>query len=325
VKRREFITLFGGAATAWSVAASAQQAKGPSIGYLGSSTPATQGQWVAAFVQGLREHGWIDGRSVAIEYRWAEGRRERAAEIAAEFARLKVDVILTSGAVNILAAKQAAPSTPIVFAVTADPVGTGLVASLARPGGNITGLSSQGTDYAGKQIELLRDLVPALRRVGVMANVASPGATAEMRAFEAAARQVGLDVPILEIRTAGDIAPAFAALSDQLDALNVVPDPLVTSNRVRIATLMLAARLPAIYGSREYPEVGGLMSFGPNLPDLYRRAAAFVDKILRGTKPADIPVEQPVKFDLVVNLTTAKALRLTVPDKLLALANEVIE
>jgi putative tryptophan/tyrosine transport system substrate-binding protein len=325
MRRREFITLLGGAAAAWPRAARAQQAKRPSIGYLGSSTPATQGQLVAAFVQGLREFGWIEGRSVAIEYRWAEGRRERAAEIAAEFARLKVDVILTSGAVNILAAKQAAPSTPIVFAVTADPVGTGLVASLARPGGTMTGLSSQGTDYAGKQIELLRDLVPSLRRVGVMANVASAGATAEMRAFEATARQLGLDVPILEIRTAEGIAPAFAAFKDQLDALNVVPDPLVISNRVRIATLMLAARLPAIYGSREYPEVGGLMSFGPNLPDLYRRAAAFVDKILRGTKPADIPVEQPVKFDLVVNLTTAKALRLTVPDKLLALANEVIE
>ena len=189
----------------------------------------------------------------------------------------------------------------------------------------MTGLSSQGTDYAGKQIDLLRELVPALRRVGVVANPSSPGPTAEMRAFEATARQLRIDVSIFEIRRAEDIASAIEAAKDRVDALDVVPDPVVLSNRVRIATLALAARLPAIYGSSEHPEVGGLISFGPNLPDLYRRAAAFVDKILRGTKPADIPVEQPTKFDIVINLTTAKALGLTVPDKLLGLADEVIE
>jgi putative ABC transport system substrate-binding protein len=324
--RREFIALLGGAGVAWPLAAHAQQAgKLPTIGFLGSSTPAAASHLVAAFVQRLREFGWIEGRTVAIEYRWAEGRGERSAEIAAEFARLKVDVVLTSGAVNILAAKQAAPSTPIVFAVTADPVAAGLVASLARPGGNITGLSSQGTDYAGKQIELLREVVPALRRLGVLVNAGSPGATAEMRAFEATARKLGFEVSIFEIRRGEDIAPAFEALKEQVDALDVVPDPLVVTNGIRIITLALAGRVPAIYGTREYPAVGGLMSFGPNLPDLYRRAAAFVDKILRGTKPADIPVEQPTKFDLVINLTTAKALGLTIPDKLLGLADEVVE
>ena len=282
-------------------------------------------QWTAAFVKRLRELGWIEGRTVAIEYRWAEGRSERASEIAAEFVRLKVDVIVTSGAVNILAAKRAAPATPIVFGVTADPVGTGVVASLARPGGTITGLSSQGTDYAGKQIELLREIVPDLRRLGVIVNAGSPGAMAEMRAFATTARTLGFELSTFEIRRAEDIAPAFDALKGRLDALDVVPDPLLSSNRIRLVTLALAARVPAIFGSRDYPEVGGLMSFGPNLPDLFRRAADFVDKILRGTKPADIPVEQPTKFDLIINLTTAKALGITVPPALLARADQVIE
>jgi putative tryptophan/tyrosine transport system substrate-binding protein len=325
MRRRQFISLLGGAAT-WPLTARAQHAsKLPTIGLLGSGTPSTQSQRVAVFVQRLRDLGWVEGRNVAIEYRWAEGRRERADEIAAEFARLKVDVIVTSGAVNIIAAKQAAPATPIVFAVTADPVAAGLVASLARPGGTITGLSSQGTDYAGKQIDLLRELAPALRRLGVIANTGSPGATAEMRAFEDTARKLNFEVSVSGIRKADDIAPAFEALRGQVDALDVVPDPLTLSNRLQLTSLAFAARLPTIYGGREYPEVGGLMSFGPSLEDLYRRAAAFVDKILRGTKPADIPVEQPTKFELIINLKTAKAIGLTVPPTLLARADEVIE
>jgi putative ABC transport system substrate-binding protein len=325
MRRRQFISLLGGAAT-WPLTARAQQAgKLPTIGLLGSGTPSTQSQRVAVFVQRLRDLGWVEGRNVAIEYRWAEGRRERADEIAAEFARLKVDVIVTSGAVNIIAAKQAAPATPIVFAVTADPVAAGLVASLARPGGTITGLSSQGTDYAGKQIDLLRELAPALRHLGVIANTGSPGATAEMRAFEDTARKLNFEVSVSEIRKADDIAPAFEALRGRVDALDVVPDPLTLSYRLQLTSLALAARLPTIYGRREYPEVGGLMSFGPSLEDLYRRAAAFVDKILRGTKPADIPVEQPTKFELIINLKTAKAIGLTVPPTLLARADEVIE
>jgi putative tryptophan/tyrosine transport system substrate-binding protein len=325
MRRRDFITLVGGSAAAGPLAARGQQPAMPIIGFLASSTPSAQEHLVAAFVQRLRELGWIEGRTVAIEYRWAEGRGDRAKEIAAEFARRKVDVIVTSGAVNIVAANRAAPAIPIVFAVTADPVATGIVASLARPGGNVTGLSSQGTDYAGKQIELLREIVPSLHRLGVIANADSLGAMAEMRGFETTAKTLGFELSTFEIRGPEDIASAFETLKGRVDALDVVPDPLTMSNRIRFVTLALAARVPAIYGTQEYTDVGGLMSFGPNLPDLYRRAADFVDKILRGTKPADIPVEQPTKFDLVVNLTTAKALGLTIPQSLLTIANQVIE
>jgi putative tryptophan/tyrosine transport system substrate-binding protein len=327
IRRREFITLLGGAAaSAWSLAAHAQQpAKLRTIGYLGSSSAQTQSQWVAAFVQQLRELGWIEGRTVVIEYRWAEGRNERSAEIAAEFVRLKVDVIVTSGAANVIAAKQATSTIPIVFGVTADPVGAGLVARLSRPGGNVTGLSAQSTDFAGKQLELLREILPGLRRLAIIANAGSPGAVLEMREVQAAARTLGLDAATFELQRADEIAPAFEALRGSAEALCIVPDPLVSANRIRIITLALAARVPAIYGSREYVDAGGLMSYGPNIPDLFRRAANFVDKILRGAKPADIPVEQPTKFDLVINLTTAKALGLTVPPTLLARADEVIE
>jgi putative ABC transport system substrate-binding protein len=326
ILRRDFITLLGGAAATWPVAARAQRpGKLPLVGVLGSASPSVQDRLVGGFRQRLRDLGWTEGRTVAIEVRWAEGRADRADEIAAEFARLKVDVIVTSSAVNILAAKRAAPNTPIVFAVATDPVGTGLVASLARPGGTITGSSSQGADYSGKQIELLREMIPALRRIGVIGNAGTPGAVEEMRAFESEVRMHGYEPATFEIRSAEDIGPAFDALKGKVDALDVVSDGLILASRIRIITLALAARVPAIYGNREFPEVGGLMSFGPSLPDLYRRAADFVDKILHGTKPADIPVEQPTKFDIVINLTTAKALGLTVPSTLLAIANEVIE
>ena len=326
MRRREFITLLGGAAAAWPLAARAQQpGKLPTIGFLGAATPAAWGQWVAAFVQRLRELGWIEGRTVAIEYRWAEGRSERYAEIAAEFVRLKVDVIVTQATAAVLAAKQATSVIPIVFAVAADPVGSGLVASLARPGGNVTGLSIQATDLAGKRLELLREVVPGLRRLAIMANVGDPGAVLEMGEVQAAARTLGLEVATFEIRRAEDIAPAFEALKGRAEALYVCADPLVITNRIRINTLALGARLPTMYGFREYVEAGGLMSYGPNFPDLFRRAADYVDKILRGAKPADLPVEQPTKFDLVINLTTAKALGLTVPPTLLARADEVIE
>ena len=326
MRRREFIRLLGGLTATWPVAARAQQAsKLRTIGFLGSATPSTMSQNTAAFVQRLGELGWVEKRTVAIEYRWAEGRPERADEIADEFARLKVDVIVTSGAVNIMAAKRAAPTTPIVFAVTADPVGTGLVASLAQPGGTITGLAAQSTDYAGKQIELLREVVPGLHRIAVIANGGSPGATAEMKAFMATANALGYELSAFDVRSPDDIARAFEAMRGHVDALDVVPDPLISTNRVQIITLALATRLPTIYGDRGYPEIGGLMSFGANLAELYRRAAEFVDKILRGAKPADIPVEQPTKFDITVNRTTAKALGIAIPDKLLAIANEVIE
>jgi ABC-type uncharacterized transport system substrate-binding protein len=326
MKRRAFIKLLGGAAAAWPLTARAQQAGPlPTIGFLVAGTPTSHGRWVAAFVQRLRELGWIEGRTITIEYRWAEGRSERFAEIAAELVRRKVDVIVTSATEAIVAAKQATSVTPIVFAAAGDPVGTGLVASLARPGGNVTGLSVQQTDVAGKRLELLREIVPGLRRLAILGNVSGPAVVLDMREAEAAARTLGLEVITSEIRQGEDIAPAFAALNGRAEALYLPIDPLVNSHRFRINTLALAARLPTIHVFREGVEVGGLMSYGPNVTDLFRRAADFVDKILRGAKPADIPVEQPRKFDLIINLTTAKALGLTIPDKLLALADEVIE
>ena len=327
MRRRQFITLLGGAAAAWPLAARAQQAtKLPTIGFLGQSTPAAESQRFAALVQRLRELGWIEGRTVAIEHRWAEGRPERAAEIAAEFVRLKVDVIVTVGTPQVAAAKQATLVIPIVFAAAGDPVGTGLVASLARPGGNVTGLSVLSTDLAGKRIELLRETVPGLRRLAIMGNASNPVIVQEMSEFHAAASTLGLGVAMLEIRRAEDIAPAFEALKGRAEALYVCQDLLTLTNRIRINTLALGVRLPAMHASREnVVDAGGLMSYGPNFLDLFRRSADYVDKILRGAKPADIPVEQPTKFDLVINLTTAKALGLDVPPMLLARADEVIE
>jgi ABC-type uncharacterized transport system substrate-binding protein len=325
VKRRTFISLLGGAIAAWPLAARAQQpAKLPTIGYLGTAAASAWAPWTAAFVQRLHELGWTDGRTIVIQYRWAEGRTERSAELAAELARLKVDVIVTGGNAA-LAAKQASSVVPIVFALVDDPVGMGLVASLARPGGNVTGLSTQGTEVAGKRLALLREVVPGLRRLAIMANVGYPSGVQEMGEVESAARMLGLDPVALEIRRAEDIAPAFESLKDRADALYVVGDALVITHRVRINTLTLIARLPTIYFVREYVESGGLMSYGPNVPDLFRRAANMVDKILRGAKPGELPVEQPTKFDLVINLTTAKALGLEVPPSLLARADEVIE
>jgi len=324
-RRREFITLLGGAA-AWPLAVRAQQpGKLKTIGFLGTITPAVQIRWTDAFVQRLRELGWIEGRTIAIEFRWAEGRSERAAEIVAEFVRQKVDVIVAGGTEYVLAAKQATSVIPIVFANVGDPVGSGLVAGLARPGGNATGLSIQGTDTVGKRVELLRDVIPGLRRLAIMANVDNSAVVLELRQVQAVARTLGLEVTTLEIRRAEDITPAVEALKSRADALYICPDPLTSTHRVRINTLALGTRLPTISGVREYVEAGGLMSYGPNFPDLFRRAADYVDKVLRGAKPADLPVEQPTKFDLVINLTTAKALGLEVPPTLIARADEVIE
>jgi putative tryptophan/tyrosine transport system substrate-binding protein len=326
MRRREFITLLGGAAATWPMAARAQQPSNlRTIGFLVSGTPSSHREWVAAFVQRLRELNWTEGRNVAIEIRWAEGRNERLAEITAEFVRRRVDVIVTSATPPTVAAKQATSVIPIVFAALGDPVGVGLVESLARPGGNATGLSLQQTDAASKRLELLRDVVPGLRRLAIMANSGNPSAALDMREAEATARALGLEAITSEILRAEDIAPAFDALKGRVEALYVCNDPLVNINRVRMNTLALAARLPAVYGFRELVEAGGLISYGPNYSDLFRRAADYVDKILRGAKAADIPIEQPTKFDLVINLTTAKALGLDVPATLLARADEVIE
>jgi putative ABC transport system substrate-binding protein len=324
MRRRAFITLLGGAA-AWPLAARAQQpAKLPTIGFLGASTPTAWSKMVASFVQRLRELGWVEGRTIAIEYRWAEGRTERYAEIATEFVRLKVDVIVTSG-VAAIAARKATSVIPIVFAVAAEPTGAGLVAALARPGGNVTGLSTQFSEAGSKKLELLREAVPGLRRLAVLGNAGYAASVIEASEVQAAAHKLGLEVTTMEIRRAEDISPAFAALKDRVDGLYVCEDALTGSNRNRIYTFALVARLPAISGNREQLDYGGLMSYGPNLPDLFRRAGDYVDKILRGTKPGDIPVEQPTKFDLVVNLITAKALGLEVPPTLLARADEISE
>jgi putative ABC transport system substrate-binding protein len=324
MKRREFITLLGGATVAWPLAARAQQAGLPTVGFLGTTSPSIMSQWTAAFVGRLRELGWIEGRTIKIEDRWAEGRGERYAEIAAEFVRLKVDVIVTTGPAAPQA-KKATSVIPIVLALSGDPVGAGLVASLARPGGNITGLSMQWPDAAGKRLELLREVVPSFPRLAIMVNVGFPDAVLEASEAKAVARSLGLEVATLEIRRAEDIVPAFESLGDRADALYVTADALLNANRIRINTLALGARLPTMHAFRESVEAGGLMSYGPNLASMFRRAAEYVDKILRGAKPGDLPVEQPTKFDLVINLTTAKALGLTVPPSLLARADEVIE
>jgi putative ABC transport system substrate-binding protein len=326
MKRRAFIAILGGV-TAWPLAARAQQppAKLPTIGFLGAATPAVANQWVAAFERRLRELGWIEGRTIAIEYRWAEGHGDRYSEIAAEFVKLKVDVIVTWAAAPTLAAKRATALIPIVFAGQTDPVGVGVVASLARPSGNVTGLSLQQTDTTDKRLEILREAVPHLRRLAIIANVGAPGALLEMRKIQTTARAVGLEVTTLEIRQVEDIAPAIEALKGRADALYVATDPLLFTNRLRFNTLALGARLPTIYGSREYVDAGGLVSYGPNWTDLFRRAADYVDKILRGTKPGDIPVEQPTKFYLIVNLKIAKALGIELSPSLLARADEVIE
>jgi len=324
MRRRDFIKVSAGSALAWPLAARAQQAvKLPTIGYLhrGARTPAVSGP---SLFQRLRELGWSEGRTIAIEHRWAEGRADRVAEIAAEFVRLKVDVIVTTGDA-VLEIKQVTTAIPIVFAIAVDPVAQGLVASLARPGSNVTGLSLRSTDLAGKRLEFLRQVLPDLRRLAIMVNVDYPAAVMEMGEAQTASRTLGLEAVNSEIRRADDIEPAFEAFKGRADALYVCSETLVNNNRSHIAALALAARLPTTAGFREYAMAGGLMSYGPDILDMYRRAAELVDKILRGAKPAEIPVEQPTTFDLAINLITANALGITVPRMLLARADKLVE
>jgi putative tryptophan/tyrosine transport system substrate-binding protein len=323
--RREFITLVGGAVTALPFAVRAQQPALPVIGLLGADTAAAQSRMTAAFVQRLRELGWTEGRNVIIEYRWGEGHTERFAEIAAEFVQRKVSIILTHNTPPILAAKHATSVIPIVFATAGDPVETGLVSSLARPGGNITGLSSQAAHVASKRLELLCQVVPGLRRLATLADIGNPWAALAVGNIKDAARSLGIEVASFEIGQAGEIDSVFDALKGRTDALYVLAVPLLFANRMRIGSLALGARLPTVCVVREYVEAGGLMSYGPNWPSMWRHAADLVDKILRGAKPADLPIEQSTEFDLVINLATAKALGLEVPLQLQQLANEVIE
>ena len=324
MRRREFLTLLSGAAVAFPLAARAQQAgKPPTIGVLGPDAPSWS-TWTAAFAERLSQLGWIEGRTIAIEYRWSEGRPERVAETAVEFVRQKVDVIVTyGGAVATL--KQATTSIPIVFAVAADPLGSGLVASLSRPGGNVTGLSLQEAEMAGKRLELLREVVPQLRRIAIVFDVGYRASVLENSEVQAASRAFGIEAVPYEIRRAEDIELVFDAFKGKVDALYLAENALMTANRTTIIALALDARLPMTVAGAEFPRAGALMSYGPSFPALFARAAEYVDKILRGTKPGELPVEQPTKFDLVINLKTAKALGLVIPDKLLALANDVVE
>jgi ABC-type uncharacterized transport system substrate-binding protein len=323
MRRREFIALISGAAAAWPAATQAQQAgKLPTIGYLGDDA-LSWSPWTARFVERLRELGWSDGQNISIEYRWSKGRPERIGEIAAEFAQQNVNVIVTYG--GAVTGLRQATAIPIVFAIAVDPVGSGIVASLSHPGGNVTGLSVEQSDIAGKRLELLREIVPGLRRLAIMFDGGYPAAMRENNETQAAARVFGLDVVPHAIRRAEDIEPAFEAIKSQADALYVAVDALVNANREQIARSALSARLPTTFNESGCVEVGGLMSYGPSFSDQFRRTAEIVDKILRGVKPGDIPVEQPTKFEMYINLKTAKALGLTVRQTLLATADKVIE
>jgi putative ABC transport system substrate-binding protein len=317
-------TIFALAALgAAPLAANSQQPKIPLIGFLGTSPQSTQGAYATAFAQRLRELGWIEGRTVAIEYRWGDGRNERLSEVIAEFVRLKVDVIVTGGNA-VLAAKQATSVIPIVFGLAVDPVGTGMVASLSRPGGNVTGMSLQSADLAGKRVEISREVLPRLRRMAILANAGYPAAMQETAHAEAAARMLGIKTVKLEVREAKDIAPAIAGFKGG-ELLYVCSDALIGTHIVEINNLALAARLPTMHGSIQAVKAGGLIAYAPNVADMFKRAAELVDKILKGAKPADLPVEQPTVFELVVNLKIAKALGLKVPQSVLLQAHEVIK
>jgi putative ABC transport system substrate-binding protein len=324
MRRREFIGVLGGVAVWPATARSQQPAKLPTIGFLGASAASAQAQWTAAFVQRLRELGWIEGRTVAIEYRFAEGRNDRFAELAAEFVRLKVDVILTDGGAT-LAAKNVTSTIPIVFAVAADPLGLGYVASLSRPGGNVTGSSVQASDTATKRLGLLREAIPGLRRVAILVNLNYPAAVRETAEVESAAGELGLESIRAEVRRVEDIAPAIESVKGRVDALYVCTDSFFNSNRLLINSTAITSKLPTMHGIRATAEGGGMMSYSANFPALFRRAAEKVDKILRGAKPGDLPVEQPTQFDLMVNLKTATVLGLTLSPTLIGLADEVVE
>ena len=324
MKRREFIEVVCGLIGAWPIAAYAQQVSRPRrIGVLGSNATIWK-PWVAAFVARLHELGWIDGDTAAVEYRWAEGSSKRVSEIASEFLRQNVDVIVTYGsAVTVL--KQVTAEIPIVFAVAFDPVRGGLVQSMARPGGNITGMSIEQPELVGKRLELLREALPQIRRLAVLADAGYAEPMLEADRAKSTAQALGIEAARLGIWGPQDIAGAFEVLRNKADALYVVSDALIAANRARIIRLALSERLLTILSYDDYVEAGGLMSYGPSYSDLFRRSADMVDKILHGTKPGDIPVELPTKFDLAINLKTAKALGLSVPATLLARADEVIE
>jgi putative tryptophan/tyrosine transport system substrate-binding protein len=329
VERRTFLAMIAGGMVAAPLATAAAQPpeKVPRVGFLGPRTRSDNAGFVDAFLQGLRELGWVEGKTIVIEYRWAEGRSDRLPDLAAELVRLKVDVILAGSNAVAVAAKNVTRTIPIVMATGGDPVGLGLVASLARPGGNVTGLSyGVGMEVVGKGLELLKETVPKVRRVAVLSNPANPSQALAIEKVSDAARAVGVQLQLLEARGPNEFDNAFAAMSrERAEALFVPLDPFFGFHRARLSDLAAKSRIPAIYGSREYPEAGGLMSYGADFRHSFGRSATYVDKILKGAKPADLPIEQPTKFELVINLKTAKTLSLTIPPALLQRADQVIE
>jgi putative ABC transport system substrate-binding protein len=326
-RRRFLMTALAGALAAPLAAGAQPVGKVSRIGLLSGSSTTASARHVEAFRQGLRELGWVEGQSIAIEYRFAEGRVDRLPDFAAELVRLKVDVIVAGPTPGAVAAKNATGTIPIVMTNAADPIELGLIASLARPGGNVTGVTfSVDMDIFSKELELLKETVPKLRRVAMLSNPANPGNVRAVEAVKAAARSSGVQLQVLEARGPDDFDGAFAAMANQrVEALLVVADSMLALHRVRLADLAAKNRLPSMYGLREEVEAGGLMSYGPSFAANYRRAAGFVDRILKGAKPADLPVEQPTKFELVINLKTARALSLTIPQSLLLRADQVIE
>ena len=324
MKRRGFITLLGGAA-AWPLAARAQP-KLPRVGFMGNSTATLEANLVGAFRDGLRELGYEEGRNIIIEYRWADGKYERFPALVAELIAAKVDVIVTAGTPAALAVKKATTTVPLVMVAVGDPVGTGLVPSLARPGGNLTGLSSIAPDLEGKRLELLREVVPTLSHVAVFFNLLNPFHVVSMRNAHTAAEAMGIKLQQHDIRKSEDLDDAFATIrKERPDGLLILADRVFLHNRQRMMDFTEEQRLPNINAYTELVEAGGLMSYGPSYEDMHKRAAIYVDKIIKGVKPADLPIEQPSKFTFVINLKVAKALGLTVPSSLLTLADKVIE
>jgi putative tryptophan/tyrosine transport system substrate-binding protein len=324
IGRRDFIATFAAMLAVRPHAADAKQTGAmPIIAYLGPNTAALDSR-LPAFKQRLSELGWIEGRTVTIDYRWAEGSNDDLDEIAAGFVRRKADVVVTAATPPALAMKKATTTIPIVFASVGDPIGTGLVASLTHPGGNVTGLWLQQNYVASKRLEMLREIIPNLRHIAILANSGNPSTALDMREVQAMSRTLGLEALTAEIHHAADIAPAFDAFKSRVQALYVCNDPLAFTNRAAINTLAMGARLPTMFVGREYVEAGGLISYGPDYADAYRRAADLVDKILRGAKPADLPVEQLTKFELIISLTTAKVLGLTIPASFVQRADRVI-
>jgi putative ABC transport system substrate-binding protein len=324
MNRREFITLVGGAA-AWPVTARAQS-KIPRIGFLGNSTAALEANLLDAFREGLRELGYEEGRNIIIEYRWADGKYDHFPVLVAELIAAKVDAIVTAGTPAALAVKNATTTVPLVMVAVGDPIGTGLVPSLARPGGNLTGLSSIAPDLEGKRLQLLREVTPALSYVAMFINSLNPFHVSSMKQAHDAAQAMGIKLQLHDIRKSEDLDEAFAAIrKERPDALLILADRVFLHNRERIVDFANEQRLPNVNAYKELVEVGGLMSYGPSYEDMHKRAAIYVDKILKGAKPADLPIEQPSKFTFIVNIKAAKTLGVTVPSQLLGLADQLIE